>query len=707
MSSILSGLNPDQIAAVEATEGYVRVVAGAGTGKTKALTHRYAYLVQELGVSTSNILCMTFTNKAANEMKRRVRSMLGDGVDCSLISTIHSFCARILREDIEKLFYPSSFLILDNADQKQILEEVYEEMGLKLDTASFQTMLDRIEMYKMDLSYVGWLSDPAFDILTLRPGDTNEAIIMRYLAKQKKNFALDFADLIKFVTYLFNHHHDVEEKWQKKLSYIQVDEYQDVDIEQYTLMNRLAAYHHNLFVVGDPDQNIYEWRGAGMRFLLNFDKENTPCRTILMNQNYRSTPEILAISNCLIAKNKIRIKKDLFTANPGGPLPEYYHGGDEKEEIGRILSYISEKHADGTPYRKIAILYRSSYVSRFIEQGLLEAGIPYTVYGGVGFYERAEIKSVIAYMRMVAFGDDLSFMRVVNLPRRKIGKLKTDVIKGYAQREQCTLYEAMKNHLDDPIFKGSGAKAFVFLIEGMRELADHLSVSELLQRLFHDSGYEAYIRKCGDMDRLDNVNELLNSIYASEVSFGEDLTLATYLQSVSLLWEKEDEKSEDRLRLMTIHTAKGLEFDHVVVAGMSDRIFPSPRAIEERKREALEEERRLAFVAFTRAKKSILFTDSEGMGVKGILKQPSRFLVNDIDPKLMKVTGRPFLAPITPKEDGTVPERILLSVGDRVVHRIFGVGTVQTVDEAGRCYLIRFPVGDRPISFDFKGLVKI
>ncbi|MGM9637852.1 MAG: ATP-dependent helicase [Eubacteriales bacterium] len=707
MNSILSGLNPDQIAAVEATEGYVRVVAGAGTGKTKALTHRYAYLVQELGVSTSNILCMTFTNKAANEMKNRVRSMLGEGVDCTLISTIHSFCARILREDIEKLFYPSSFLILDNADQKQILEEVYEELGLKLDTASFQTMLDRIERYKIDLTYVDWLSDPTFDILTLRPDDTNEAIIMRYLAKQKKNFALDFADLIKFVTYLFNHFPDVEEKWQKKLSYIQVDEYQDVDIEQYTMINRLAAYHHNLFVVGDPDQNIYEWRGAGMRFLLNFDKENTPCRTIFMNQNYRSTPEILAVSNCLIAKNQIRIKKDLFTANPGGPLPEYYHGGDEKEEIGRIVSYIGERHAEGTPYRKIAILYRSSYVSRFIEQGLLEAGIPYTVYGGVGFYERAEIKSVIAYMRMVAFGDDLSFIRVVNLPRRKIGKLKTDALKSYAAEGKCSLYQAMKHHLDDPIFKGSGAKAFVELIERMRELAADLSVSELLQRLFHDSGYEAYIRKCGDMDRLDNVNELLNSIYASEVSFGEDLTLSTYLESVSLFREKEDEKSEDRLRLMTVHTAKGLEFDHVVVAGMSDRIFPSPRAIEERKREALEEERRLAFVAFTRAKKSLLFTDSEGIGVKGILKQPSRFLVNDLDPKLISITGRPFLPPSPSKGDGTAPVPVLFAAGDRVVHRIFGVGTVQSVDEKGRSYLIRFPVGDRPISFDFKGLVKV
>lgn len=707
MENILAGLNVDQQAAVQATEGYVRVIAGAGTGKTKALTRRYAYLVQELGVSTSNILCMTFTNKAANEMKRRVRAMLGDQADASMISTIHGFCAKILREDIEKLYYPKSFMILDNADQKQILEEVYEELGLKLDTASFQTMLDRIEIYKIDPVYIDWVSDPAFDILSLRPGDTNEAIIMRYIAKQRKNFALDFADLIKFVTYLFNHFPEIEEKWQKKLYYIQVDEYQDVDIEEYTFINRLAAYHRNLFVVGDPDQNIYEWRGSRMRFLLNFDKENKPCRTILMNQNYRSTPEILAVANSLIDKNRIRIKKDLFTVSASGLKPEYYHGGDEKEEIGRILDFIREKKEAGAKYHDIAILYRASYVSRFIEQGLLSAEIPYTVYGGVGFYERAEIKNMIAYMRMVAFGDDLSFMRIVNFPRRKIGKQKTDAIRSWVQDEGGSLYDAMKLHLDDPVFKGSGARAFVDLIEGMRAIADELAVSELLQRLFHDSGVEAYIRKCGDMDRLDNVNELLGSIYAAETGFGEPLTLAGYLQTVSLFREKEDEASADRLRIMTVHTAKGLEFDHVIVAGMSDRIFPSPRAIEERKKEALEEERRLAFVAFTRAKKSLLFTDSEGIGVKGILKQPSRFVANDVDPGLLNITGRPFLAPTIAGDADTAAAGAAFAEGDRIVHRVFGVGTVTSVDSEGRSYLIRFAAGERPISFDFTGLVKI
>lgn len=707
MEDILAGLNPDQREAVTATEGYVRVIAGAGTGKTKALTRRYAYLVRELGVSTSNVLCMTFTNKAANEMKRRVRTMLGDRADGALISTIHGFCARILREDIGKLYYPESFLILDNADQKQILEEVYGELGLKLDTASFQTMLDRIEMYKINPAYIGWVSDPAFDILSLRPGDTGEAVIMRYIAKQRKNFALDFADLIKFVTYLFDHFPEIEQKWQERLCYIQVDEYQDVDIEEYALINRLAAFHRNLFVVGDPDQNIYEWRGSRMRFLLNFDKENTPCKTVFMNRNYRSTPEILAVCNSLIGKNRVRIEKNLYTENPSGPIPEYYHGGDEKEEIGRILDFIDEKRAAGAGLRDIAVLYRSSYISRFIEQGLMSRDIPYTVYGGVGFYERAEIKNMIAYMRMVAFGDDLSFLRVVNYPRRKIGKLKTDAVRNWARSEGGSLYETMKRHLDDPVFRGSGAKDFVALIENMREICGGIQVSELLQRLFHDSGMEAYIRKCGDMDRLDNVSELLNAVYAAETGFGEPLTLAGYLQTVALFRGPDVGGDGDRLAIMTVHTAKGLEFDHVIVAGMSDRIFPSPRSLEERKQNALEEERRLAFVAFTRAKKSLLLTDSEGMGVRGILKQPSRFVVSDVDPGLLNVTGRPYLPPAVPRQEDCAVGVAEFAVGDRVLHRVFGVGTVESVDADCRSYRIAFAGGVRPISFDFAGLVKV
>ena len=384
---ILSSLNEHQKQAVMQTEGYVRVIAGAGSGKTRALTARYAYLVEELGVSPANILCITFTNKAAREMKIRLRRLLGDGIDTSFVSTLHSFCTRVLREDIGRLFYPESFVVLDNTDQKNILEEVYEELGIKMDTATFEFMIDKIKYEKNLGTYMDYMAVPGNEISTAEPANLEQKIIFRYMEKQKKYFGLDFFDLINFTIYLFKKHEDILQKWQNRLHYVMVDEFQDITAKEFKFLRTLTELHQNFFVVGDPDQNIYEWRGSRMEVLMDFEKNlrsyfdndgtsyfpdhkigelKADFKTIFLNQNYRSTPEILAASNDLIAKNQNRIEKELHTQNQSGAAVEHFHGKNDTDEIGYIAGKIKDHVENGGKYTDIAVLYRSAYVSRFV-----------------------------------------------------------------------------------------------------------------------------------------------------------------------------------------------------------------------------------------------------------------------------------------------------------------------------------------------------
>ncbi len=718
MDALLAGLNEAQRKAVTTTEGYVRVIAGAGTGKTRALTHRYAYLVKEYGISPANILCITFTNKAANEMKKRIKSMLGEAFDTSFVATLHAFCTRVLREEISKLFYPENFMVLDNVDQKKILEEVYEEMGIKMDTASFKFMIDQIRYYKNLITYVSYLSDPNFDYDTLKSEKTSDEIIFRYIKKQRKYFALDFFDLINFTIYLFRTFPEVLEKWREKLCYIMVDEFQDITAKEFKLIRRLTETNRNLFVVGDPDQNIYEWRGANMDVIVNFEGWlNNPCfenqydlraTDIILAENYRSQPPILAAANSLIAKNDNRVKKDLTPHRTGEKPVTWLHAKNEKDEITAITDRIQEHVAGGGRYGDWAVLYRSSFVSRFVEQGFLEKNIPYTVYGGVGFYERAEIKDVLSYMRLADnTADDLSFKRIINMPRRKIGKIKMQALTEYATDHQTSLYEALKVLCTTEIFKGTGAKKFVDAMENLRQVGKELPVSEFLQKILAETGYEMYIRESGDIERLDNVTELLRSIVSQEADFGEKLTLTEFLRHVTLLRDSDLEEAADTVRIMTMHTAKGLEFDHVVMVGMTEGVFPSARSMEERKNEALEEERRLCFVGMTRARESLTMTESEGFGVKGFSKVPSRFLM-DIEPTLLTVVGQ---IPEELRNEQQVQERhfdktdaVTYAIGDQVRHKAFGEGMIERVDEKTRTYYIRFVNGVRPISFDYAGL---
>lgn len=721
MQEIFQNLNESQREAVTTTEGYIRVIAGAGTGKTKALTHRYAYLVNELGISPSNILCITFTNKAANEMKKRIKAMLGEEFDTSFVATLHAFCTRVLREEITKLFYPDNFIVLDNIDQKKILEEVYDEMGIKMDTASFKFMIDKIRYYKNLITYVSYLSDPNFDYETLKSDNKTDEIIFRYIKKQRKYFGLDFFDLINFTIYLFQTYPDVLLKWQQRLCYIMVDEFQDITAKEFKLIRRLSEYNRNLFVVGDPDQNIYEWRGANMGVIVDFEEWlNNPCfenqlqlkaKDIVLSRNYRSASPILNVANSLIAKNQNRVEKTLFTERTGGEAVQYLHAKNDKEEIKFICEKIKAHKENGGKYADFAVLYRSNYVSRFVEQGFLSENIPYAVYGGVGFYERTEIKDVLSYMRLVNHvDDDLSFQRIVNVPRRKIGNVKMKALRNYAEQNNTSLYEALKILCDTDIFHGSKAREFVNAIETLRANAEDASVSELLQRILQITGYELYIRESGDIERLDNVSELLRSIVTQENEFGEPLTLSMFLQNITLLRDSDVEDKSDCVKIMTIHTAKGLEFDNVFIVGLTEGIFPSARSLEERKSEALEEERRLMFVAVTRAKKQLYLTESEGFGVKGFSKVPSRFVM-DIDAQFLKTIGE---VPEEMKAAQQIQAKVfdkteteVYKVGDQIRHKVFGEGIVERVEESTKTYYIRFVNGTKPINFHYNGLSHI
>ena len=735
IEEILNNLNEKQREAVETTEGYVRVIAGAGSGKTRALTARYAFLVEEMGVSPANILCLTFTNKSAREMKQRLRRILGDGIDTSFVSTLHSFCTRVLREDIGRLFYPESFVVLDNTDQKNILEEVYEELGIKMDTATFEFMIDQIRFEKNLGEYMNYMAKPGNEIRDVEPADMRQKVIFRYMEKQKKYFGLDFFDLINYVIHLFAKHQDILKKWQERLHYVMVDEFQDNTSKEFKLIRRLTAYHQNFFVVGDPDQNIYEWRGSKMEVLLDFDEhikvyfdENAPpsawtrgngeskyplkadFKTIFLNQNYRSTPQILNASNDLIKNNQNRIEKELFTDSGDGIPVEHFHGKNDSDEIKYIVQKIKTHVENGGKHSDIAVLYRSQYVSRFIEQGFLKMNIPYVVFGGVGFYERREIKDVLSYMRLIEHGDDLSFKRVINTPRKKMGKNKIAFIRSHADSDDATMYETLKKHIDAPIFKGSGARLFLETIEENKEYAETAQVSELLQRLLIDTGYEQYIRESGEMERLDNVSELLRSIVTLETDYGEPLTLSAFLQNVSLERDVDEDESKDSVKIMTAHISKGLEFHTVILTGMSEKTFPSARALEERREEALEEERRLCYVAMTRAKKQLFITESEGFGFKGYIKTPSRFVFEIADKNIARtgeISGEIMEEHNFQKIMRKPSNTDYLLINTPVKHKYFGEGIIEAVDEQAKTYTVRFLNGTKPIRFDYQNMTRI
>lgn len=579
----LNTLNEKQYEAVINTEGYLRVIAGAGSGKTKLLVSRYAYLVNDYGIDSANILCVTFTNKAAGEMKRRIRALIGSEYDTSLICTYHGFCVRVLREDIEKMFYPKEFQIIDTAQQKAILGDIYGKFELKLDHGSFEKMVKLISMKKADRSYVRKMCSTEKCTILSEINTLDDKIVEEYLQRQKQLYAMDFSDLMYFTLDIFTRHPKVLEKWQDRLNYIQVDEFQDSSSIEMQLVDMLSGKHKNLMIVGDPDQNIYEWRGSDVKLLVDFDKAHVPTKTVFLNQNYRSTPQILKCANTLIEKNLFRLKKDLFTKRGEGEGVYHFHAKNEFAEAEKIVETIcSIRKNTGCNFADFAVLYRSGFLSRVIEKKFTENGIPHEIFGGVKFYQRMEIQDIMAYLRLIAFDDDVAFKRIINTPRRKFGRVKLQYLQRL-QKDGNSLYETLKNNLGDITFKGSGALNFITMIEGIREEHSSITLHEIVERICSDSGYEKYLRELGDMERFDNLSEFKRIASEYEANMGEKVTLREFINQISLQSEDEGDGECDMVKLMTIHSAKGLEFPNVFVVGFSEGVFPSSKTIEERK----------------------------------------------------------------------------------------------------------------------------
>ena len=701
MDDILKGLNAEQLESVTTTEGFVRVVAGAGSGKTRALARRFAYLVCELGVTPGSILCVTFTNKSAGEMRQRIRALTGDS-DTGHICTFHSFCVTVLQEDSHAVSYPKSFLVLDNSDIDAMLARIYEERGLTLRDMTYSDARDMIEIRKGidDPEYYLDMIDMDLDTLRKKYMDavsTRDIIFYGYLYEEKKCFGLDYNDLIFFTLYIFEQNHEIRRKWQERLQYIMVDEFQDIDKPQYRLMRALCGYHKNLFIVGDPDQTIYTWRGASVKFLLDFDKEFPGTRTIMMMRNYRSTPEILATANCLIDKNRNRMRKELAPTLPSGAPVTWLHCESPEAEAAAIAGRIAELHENGIPYRDIAILYRAHYVTRSIEEVFLRLKLPYVIYSGVQFFARAEVKDALSYLRLLAYRDDLSFLRVANVPRRNLGRRRMEFLREYAVKNSCTLYDALCRCLDDELFKGTKARRLISLVEELSAGCEGRSIAELLSEVLNRSGYEEYLRTEGSQERLDNLAELKQSVRDYEETGGEECTLTHYLAHVALFTNSDADTGKDAVKLMTVHAAKGLEFPHVFLCCLNEGILPSQKTDSP---EGMEEERRLAFVALTRAQKSLTLSDCEGRAHNGAPRYPSRFLL-EIEKDLLVCDGRPrdslvaeardYIASNERRLSGAAQEpEALFSPGARVHHAAFGAGTVLEVDTKRSVYVIQF-----------------
>jgi len=709
MEDIFEGLNSRQKEAVTSTEGRIRVVAGAGTGKTKALTHRYAYIVNVLGIDPANILCLTFTNKAAAEMRSRIAGMVHSGDYNDFVCTIHGFCVKFLRKEIYRLGFPKSFTVLDEEDCKAIAKEAMDEMGLKRTEKTVKMFLDEIGASKALQGYIGTYMLPGAKV---SDNQRKTSKMAAYVSRQMKNYALDFDDLLNLTRYILDRFPEALEWWQEALNYIMVDEAQDCNTDDWDLIERLAGGHRNLFIVGDPDQAIYEWRGARPDLFVNFGSD----KDIILDENYRSTPKILDVANCVISNNRNRIPKDLFTRKEEGKPVIHFHGKSETEETDWIISQIRTLRERGVKLNDIAILYRSTYLSRALEQALLNAKIDYTIWGGTRFFERREIKDALSYLRLINNqDDDISFRRIINVPSRKIGRKFMDSLEAAAERDGVSLYSALQIHIAE--FDKSGARAFLDVIEDGKRFALGGSISDLLNRVLEGSGLKKAIREDQDEERLENLDELLSSIKFYERSRSEEeVTLSDYLQDIALYTNDDHRKEAPTLKMMTIHQAKGLEFPFVFITGLSEGIFPNLRTIREWKKNGEEEERRLMYVAITRAEKALFLTESEGYNLSTKMnKYPSRFLA-EIKREMVVTEGfipeelwRGTKNLIHVIDEETDPHRPIsfdddfeeeraayespFHIGDTVLHPVFGEGVILSASKDYASFTIEFTSG--------------
>ena len=647
MNPLLNGMNDRQAEAVQTTEGPLLIMAGAGSGKTRVLTHRIAYLIDEKMVNPWNILAITFTNKAAREMKERAYQLNPATQDC-LIATFHSMCVRILRRDADHIGYNRNFTIVDPGEQRTLMKRILKQLNLDPKKWNERTILGTISNAKNDL-----LDEVAY---AAHAGDMYTQIVAKcYEAYQKElrqSEAVDFDDLIMLTLRLFDQHPDVLTYYQQKFQYIHVDEYQDTNHAQYQLVKLLASRFKNICVVGDADQSIYGWRGADMQNILDFEKDYKEAKVVLLEENYRSTKTILQAANDVIKNNRHRRPKNLWTQNEDGEEIVYYRANDEQDEAVFVAKTIEElSRESGYKHRDFAVLYRTNAQSRTIEEALLKSNIPYTMVGGTKFYSRKEIRDVIAYLNLIAnLSDNISFERIINEPKRGIGPGTVDKIRDFAQMQESSLLDASANIMLSGI-KGKAAQAiwdFANLILDLRERLDQLTITELVEEVLDKTGYMTALTNQGNLEsqaRIENIQEFL-SVTKNFDENGETVedesgvdTLSRFLNDLALIADTDDGAQEtSEVTLMTLHAAKGLEFPVVFLIGMEENVFPLSRAAEDP--DELEEERRLAYVGITRAEKVLFLTNANSRLLFGrtSYNRPTRF-INEISSDLLTYQG--------------------------------------------------------------------
>ena len=647
MNPLLNGMNDRQAEAVQTTEGPLLIMAGAGSGKTRVLTHRIAYLIDEKMVNPWNILAITFTNKAAREMKERAYQLNPATQDC-LIATFHSMCVRILRRDADHIGYNRNFTIVDPGEQRTLMKRILKSLNLDPKKWNERTILGTISNAKNDLIDEVAYAAQAGDMYTQIVAKCYEA----YQKELRQSEAVDFDDLIMLTLRLFDQHPDVLTYYQQKFQYIHVDEYQDTNHAQYQLVKLLASRFKNICVVGDADQSIYGWRGADMQNILDFEKDYPDAKVVLLEENYRSTKTILQAANDVIKNNRHRRPKNLWTQNEDGEEIVYYRANDEQDEAVFVAKTIEELSREaGYKHRDFAVLYRTNAQSRTIEEALLKSNIPYTMVGGTKFYSRKEIRDVIAYLNLIAnLSDNISFERIINEPKRGIGPGTVDKIRDFAQMQETSLLDASANIMLSGI-KGKAAQAiwdFANLILDLRERLDQLTITELVEEVLDKTGYMTALTNQGNLEsqaRIENIQEFLSVTKnfdengdSVEDESGVD-TLSRFLNDLALIADTDDGAQEtSEVTLMTLHAAKGLEFPVVFLIGMEENVFPLSRAAEDQ--DELEEERRLAYVGITRAEKVLFLTNANSRLLFGrtSYNRPTRF-INEISSDLLTYQG--------------------------------------------------------------------
>ena len=736
--SIYDTLNNEQREAVFCTEGPILMLAGAGSGKTRSLTHRIAYLIEEKGVAPWNILAITFTNKAAQEMRERVDALVGYGSEDIWISTFHATCSRILRRHIDLLGYDRNFTIYDASDQKSLMKEVLKEM--KIDTKQFpeRSVMSEISSAKNEYkSPLDYRNEYGSNFRNQRIADIYE----HYQKRLKENNALDFDDLLVKMVDLFQTNPDVLEHYQDRFQYIMVDEYQDTNTVQFLLVSLLAKKYRNLCVVGDDDQSIYKFRGANIYNILNFEKVFPDAQVIRLEQNYRSTQNILNAANGVIANNKGRKEKKLWTENQKGELVHFKQYDTEYDEADGVVSRINFLAMRGVQYKDMAILYRTNAQSRIFEEKLKQKNIPYAIVRGISFYDRKEIKDLMSYLKVVDSGmDDLSVKRIINVPKRGIGQTTINRLQEFAILNQMSFLDAVFNADEIPEVARALAKLHKFadMIEEFREYASEHEISELLEHILDVTQYRAELEAEGtdeSISRLEDIEELFNDIaYYEEEE--ENPNLRDFLAEKDMytlnagIDNLEDENN--KVLLMTLHNAKGLEFNNVFLGGMEEGVFPGFGAMMSGDESEIEEERRLCYVGITRAKERLFLSAAKRRMLRGqtqynrrsrfIDEIPGQYLDTEqrvSEQRVVKNTERPAkyqygakagkpynLSDFKVKPVGELDYQ----VGDRVKHIKFGVGTVQEITKGGRDFEVAVEfdrVGRKKMFASFAKLKKV